>query len=82
MNDNPDNPRPTEAQPPLALNAGSGHPRSKPLRIGGVMRCCAATLDSTLVQEIEGETLQCKYALSNPLHSLRFRDGCWEWNHD
>jgi hypothetical protein len=51
----------------------------KQLRTGGVMRCCGETLFESLVEETEGETVQCKYT-DDPLHSLIFRDGSWEWN--
>lgn len=49
------------------------HPRTKPLQIGGVMRCCVETLDSTPVQEVEGEVLPCKYCSD----SLIFMDEAW-----
>ncbi len=54
------------------------HYRILPLRIGGVMRCCLETLETTAVEEKEGDILPCKYCKS----SLRVRDGAWEWNHD
>lgn len=60
-------------------NAEHGHRRTKPLRIGGVMRCCIKTLDeSEHLREVEGEILKCKWCSS----SLRFRAGAWEWNRD
>lgn len=52
------------------------------LRIGGVMRCCIATLadyegiDGEGVEMSEGTVLPCKYCKS----SLIVRDGAWEWN--
>lgn len=60
------------------LSDNEPHPRKLPLRIGGVMRCCIETLDTTPVIENEGDVLPCKYCSS----SLRVRDGAWEWNHD
>jgi uncharacterized protein (DUF1810 family) len=50
----------------------------KALRIGGVMRCCVETLNTTQVREVAGEVLKCKYCSS----SLIFRDGAWEWNRE
>ena len=53
--------------------------RTLPLRIGGVMRCCIETLDTTpITSEAEGTILPCKYCSS----SLRVREGAWEWNRD
>lgn len=54
------------------------HPRRLPLRIGGVMRCCIATLDDALVTENEGDTLDCRHCSSR----LRVRDGAWEWDQE
>jgi hypothetical protein len=53
------------------------HQRILPLAIGGVMRCCVETLDTTLVLEKEGDILHCKYCDS----SLIVRNGIWQWNH-
>ena len=53
-----------------------------PLRIGGVLRCCVATLseyegiDGEGVEQREGTVLPCKYCSS----SLIVRDGKWEGN--
>ncbi|MDP3794197.1 MAG: hypothetical protein Q8R07_05640 [Candidatus Uhrbacteria bacterium] len=53
------------------------HPRTLPLRQGGVMRCCVQTLDNALFyHEKEGDVLPCRYCSS----SLIVRDGAWEWN--
>jgi hypothetical protein len=52
---------------------------AKLLRPGGVMRCCYDTLHKATVKEEEGEVLQCMYT-EDPLHSLIFRRGYWEWN--
>lgn len=48
------------------------------LRIGGVLRCCSASLGETEIQEAprEGEVLACKYCKG----ALVYRDGAWEWN--
>jgi len=48
------------------------------IRIGGVMRCCLATLQQADVEDKEGEVLPCKYCHS----SLIVRDGAWEWNQE
>lgn len=40
------------------------------------MRCCAETLNTTLVAENEGDVLPCRYCSSR----LRVRDGAWEWD--
>lgn len=74
-------PQPPTAEPLAPLTGSALHAPTKPLLIGGVMRCCSHTLANALVQEAEGETLQCKYT-DDPLHSLIFRNGCWEWWHD
>ena len=53
----------------------------KPLRIGGVMRCCSETLfryqDDNGIEE-EGTVLPCKWCKS----SLIVKDGAWEWNQE
>lgn len=51
------------------------------LRIGGVLRCCAETLNETVFESPpkEGDTLHCKYH-TDEISSLIFRDGAWEWN--
>jgi hypothetical protein len=57
------------------------------IRIGGLMRCCIATIDILYDENpgmavTEGQTLQCRYAPENPDHRIRFRDGAWEWDRD
>jgi hypothetical protein len=52
------------------------HQRQLPLRIGGVMRCCVETLNTTPVVENEGDVLPCRYCSSR----LRVRDEAWEWD--
>lgn len=56
--------------------ASSGHRRTKPVRIGGLLRCCLTTLDEAEnLKEEEGETLHCKYCSS----SMIFLNDAWEW---
>lgn len=62
--------------------APAPHLRRKKCHIGGLMRCCIETLDTTPVLEVEGETLQCKYAPNDKLHNMIFQGGAWKWNHD
>ena len=49
----------------------------KRLALGGVMRCCQATLMEAEVREDPGEVLECKYCKGK----LRFSDtkNLWEW---
>ena len=63
-----------------AVADGSGlHARRLPVRIGGLMRCCIATLNgAAFASEKEGDVLPCKYCKS----SMRVKGGAWEWNHD
>jgi hypothetical protein len=49
---------------------------NRALRIGGVQRCCIATLDDYTGPDVEGTVLPCTYCTS----SLIMRDGAWEWN--
>ena len=65
----------TPALPPRNV---SPHHRQKPLKIGGVMRCSIETLGTTLVREIEGEVLPCKYCSGSQI----FRGSCCEWNRE
>lgn len=55
---------------------------TKPLRIGGVLRCCAATLreaaDVPDFNDAEGTVLPCRYCRS----ALWVRDDAWEWYRD
>jgi hypothetical protein len=46
------------------------------LRIGGVMRCCIATLNDYEGPDEEGTVVPCRHCSS----SVIFRDGAWEWN--
>ena len=53
--------------------------RKKPLAIGGVLRCCAETLDTTSdLEEKEGDVLPCRWCKG----SLIVRDGVWRWNQE
>lgn len=50
------------------------------LRIGGVMRCCIATLEKRIPDgaPVEGEKLPCEYCSSG----LIYNDGAWEWDRE
>lgn len=50
--------------------------RDWPVRIGGLMRCCTETLRVDAGWAKEGQVLACLYCS----HSMRLRDGAWEWN--
>jgi len=56
------------------------------LRPGGILRCCAVTLDEAMqaatVPPKEGDKLACKYGgLSHAEDGkMRFHDGAWEWD--
>lgn len=53
----------------------------KPLHIGGVMRCCLATLDLHEQQggdDAEGTVLPCRYCTS----ALHVQDGAWRWHRE
>ena len=47
-----------------------------PIRIGGVMRCCAETLSEREAPGRDGDVLPCRYCSSR----LIFRSGAWEWD--
>ena len=49
---------------------------AKPVRIGGLMRCCLETLAEYEGPEDEGTELTCRYE-----HIVRMvvRDGVWQW---
>ena len=62
-------------------------PSADKIRIGGLMRCCTATIrilydENPGMRAAEGQELQCQYAHDNPDHRMRFRDGAWEWAKD
>jgi hypothetical protein len=51
--------------------------RTKPLKIGGLMRCCAQTIDShDDTRDEEGATVKCWHCDS----SMILKNGVWEWN--
>jgi hypothetical protein len=54
-----------------------------PLRPGGLMRCCLASLDEAMRERAEppqeGETMHCKYCKPDN-GGMIFRDGAWEWS--
>ncbi len=50
-------------------------PPRKPLAIGGVLRCCVATLDRHEGSQDEGTVLPCLYCQS----ALHVKDGKWQW---
>jgi len=59
------------------------------VHVGGLMRCCLATLGDLYTDDgpaeiaAEGQRLQCKYAGHGSDHGwMVFRSGYWEWDHD
>lgn len=50
------------------------------VRVGGLMRCCLATLDAAMAARTElpkeGEVLPCAHCTS----SMVFNNEAWEWN--
>ena len=48
----------------------------KPIRQGGLMRCCIETLADYHGADNEGTVLACNWCSD----SMRVRDGAWEWN--
>jgi hypothetical protein len=61
------------------MDGESYEPRKGPrIRIGGLLRCCLKTIeDSTVLQHIEGEKVECRWCSQG---RMRFRDGAWEWD--
>ncbi len=53
----------------------SEHFRTKPVNPGGLIRCCHLTMDTVLVHETEGETLECVFCDS----VMIFQNGVWRW---
>ena len=51
------------------------------LRMGGLMRCCLATLGEHIggdpPEPKPGDVVPCKYCSESMIYS----DGAWEWNH-
>lgn len=66
------------------MNAG---PEFDGLKIGGLMRCCIATIEDLYPGgpakiATEGQRVQCKYADDNSDHGwMIFREGSWRWDH-
>jgi len=57
------------------------------IRIGGLMRCCIATInilydENPGTSATEGQELQCRYAHDSPDHRMRFREGAWGRDRD
>lgn len=54
----------------------------RPIRYGGLMRCCIGTIqESTQVTKV-GDTLSCKWEIDpNNQKMIVALDGVWEWNH-
>lgn len=51
----------------------------RPIRPGGLMRCCTGTYVETTDPTKVGDVLPCKYCSSSMVVA---RDGVWEWNQD
>lgn len=62
-------------EPPVPAN-------QRRVRIGGLFRCCLATLGESDAPSVVGTVLSCKYE-SNPDNGnmIVATDGVWEWNH-
>lgn len=55
--------------------------RDRGARIGGLMRCCLATIAHHGELTSVGDTLGCLYADGDPLHRMVVApDGVWEWD--
>lgn len=51
----------------------------RPIRPGGLFRCCTGTYGETDEPSKVGDVLKCRHCSS----SMRVAaDGIWEWNHD
>lgn len=50
----------------------------KPIRIGGLMRCCTETIRAYEGPQDEGTVLACRYCSETSI----VRDGAWEWNRE
>lgn len=53
------------------------------VRLGGLMRCCLATLDEAMLATDtvpkEGDRLACKYHDKGDGDTMVFHDNAWEW---
>jgi hypothetical protein len=47
------------------------------IRMGGLMRCCIASLEDAPPHPAEGVSFRCKYCTDE--YGMVFRDGAWEW---
>lgn len=47
----------------------------KRIRIGGLFRCCIATLQEDAPEDVEGAVHECRNCKAKTV----FRDGAWEW---
>jgi len=50
----------------------------KHVRIGGLLRCCVATIEdhNFTTAPKEGDILECKYCTD----TMVYHNECWEWN--
>jgi len=59
--------------------------RTAEVRIGGLLRCCLASLDEHMARATEdpkeGDKLECHYCKS-PAGGMIFRNRAWEWDHE
>lgn len=51
--------------------------RFQRVRVGGLMRCCIHTIETTEIKNepAEGDSMECRYCSDQ----LRWHDGAWEW---
>ncbi len=49
----------------------------KAIRIGGLMRCCIATIENAEIKKApkEGDIMECQYCSDQ----MVWKDGAWEW---
>lgn len=50
------------------------------VRIGGLMRCCLATLGNSESPSVVGTVLDCQYETPGNANMVVAQDGVWEWN--
>lgn len=64
------------------MSAETRPANERQVRMGGLMRCCLATLADTTTESAVGTTLSCKYESDpNNEQMIVAADGVWEWNH-
>lgn len=56
------------------------------IAIGGLMRCCIATIDLLAAESpdmdvTEGQIATCRYADGDPAHNMIYKNGAWRWDH-